>query len=434
MKKNFVQLLAAIFKMSLIMKKIFTAFFLRPLHLMGRFLFLLLLPVYKIYVSQKRLFIKFYSPLQNKHRLIHPFARRYVVHVFIIFLCVLVAGSNLNAYEIKSVDEGYSNILTSIAGAEELGAISEEGPIKRYDSILRHLNKTGVRSEGVDFDAQSQQVEGEIITSSGALLRPILSPSEVKIRTRDTIESYTIQPGDTVSSIAYQFGVSVNTILWENDLTNYSIIRPGQKLVILPVSGLRHTVSSGETLSEIAKKYSVGIDEIIEFNMLASANDINIGEKLIIPGGQKTPVVRTYSLRKWTEPSTPSVVIPPKSASGKMAWPSSCSRISQYFSWRHYGVDIACGYGKTISAAQGGEVVKAAGGWNGGYGIMIIIDHGNGTQTLYGHLSKLYVNEGDTVAEGQAIGAEGSTGRSTGPHVHFEVRVNGLRSNPLSYL
>ena len=119
---------------------------------------------------------------------------------------------------------------------------------------------------------------------------------------------------------------------------------------------------------------------------------------------------------------------------GNMLWPTTARVITQYFTWRHHGLDIGLPKGQPIYAVDAGTVIKSQCGWNGGYGCHIIIDHGNGIKTLYGHSSRLDVTVGDAVARGQTIGLVGSTGKSTGSHIHLEVRVNGKAVNPLGYI
>jgi len=397
----------------------------------GKVLYKIIVPVYDVYLGVKRVFVKFYSPLLSKHKLIHPFSRRYLFHLSIIIISIFVTSANLNAYEIKREDIDYasSSVLISLAAPEELGMIEEEGPIVETKKVTRYLGQGAVESKPYleEFVIEEEITPG-IVTGGSAIIKPILSPAEDEIRQRNKIIEYIVQEKDTVSEIAQKFGVSVSTLLWENNLTSYTIIRPGQKLTILPISGIRHKIRSGETVQKIAKKYDAESEDIIEFNKLASADDIKIGEILIIPGGQKPQVIPTYSLRSLSAPTAPTV------SKGKMVWPSTCRRITQYYSWRHHAVDIACRFGSAIKAANAGRVIKAQGGWNGGYGIMIVIDHGGGIQTLYSHLSKLYVQVGDYVQAGEAIGAEGSTGKSTGPHLLIEVRVGGSRKNPLLYI
>ncbi len=407
----------------------------RPIQFSGHILFKITLPLYDIYLIYKRLFIKFYSPIQKKHSLIHPFARRYIIHILIIIMSLMVTTSNLNALEVKKDDTGYTNILASLVQQDEdYETIYEEGPISDTGAVSHYFDIPAVGMQPNTDNDDANELEPDIITNNGALVKPIVSPYESELKRKGEAMEYIVQNGDTISSIAQSFSISQNTILWENNLTAYSIIRPGQKITILPVSGIRHKVLSGDTLGKIAKKYSSDEESVIEFNKLASANDIRVGELLVIPGGKKPQATQTYSLRKLAPPQNIPAESPNLGGSGKLLWPSACKRISQYYNFRHHGVDIACEFGSEIKAADDGIVIKAQGGYNGGYGIMVVIDHGGGKQTLYGHLSKFLVNVGDSVKSGDAVGVEGSTGRSTGPHVHFEIRINGVRVNPLSYI
>ncbi len=259
---------------------------------------------------------------------------------------------------------------------------------------------------------------------------------------RNETVAYTVEKGDTLSTIARRFGVSINTILWENNLSETGLIKPGDKLAILPSSGISHSVASGQTLGQIASLYGVDAQKIMETNGLDDPNQLRIGAKLVIPGGNKiiaqapssTRKVRptqgiANTITKIIKPSASSSVIP---AGGRMAWPTTGHRITQYFSYRHTGVDVADRVGTPIYAADAGTVVTV--GWNrGGYGNQIVIDHGGGKKTRYAHLSAFAINNGQKVKKGQYIAAMGSTGRSTGPHLHFEVILNGRVTNPLNY-
>ena len=281
-------------------------------------------------------------------------------------------------------------------------------------------------------------IEEEIIglTQGGsALVKPELAATSKIKRDRDKIVYYTIKPGDSVSTIAAEFEVSVNTILWENNLSAYSLIRPGNKLAILPITGVTHKVARGENLSKIAKQYNIEENKIVEQNKLADGSKLAAGQKLIIPDGRKVRYA-SYTTPSYTGLSAIKSLVAPTSAkpvsSNKMNWPTQGHRITQYYSWRHHGVDIANKTGTSIYAADTGTVEYI--GWGRGYGNQIVINHGGGKKTRYAHLSKFYVSKGDKVNKGQTIAAMGSTGWSTGSHLHFEVIINGRKYNPLNYI
>jgi len=251
---------------------------------------------------------------------------------------------------------------------------------------------------------------------------------------RDRVVEYEVKPGDTVSTIAEKFAVSIDTIRWQNNLSSKDSIKVGQVLEILPVSGVAHKIKKGDTVYSIAKKYDVDPQAIVNypFNVFVDDEDFKlaIGQTLIVPDGvkpeelQRSPVAR---IRQVT-PNAGTVV-----ASGSFVWPASGS-ISQGFVWYHRAIDIANKSAPQVVAADAGKVIVA--GWpdNYGYGNRVVIDHGNGMRTLYAHLAKIYVTNGQTVNRGDAIGQMGSTGRSTGIHLHFEVIQNGVHLNPLTVL
>lgn len=241
----------------------------------------------------------------------------------------------------------------------------------------------------------------------------------------NSIRKYRVQPGDTPGEIAERFGVSVDTVLQANNLSNPEGLQIGEELLILPVSGALHTVSSGDNLHDLALLYGVTAESIAEYNRLADPNSLQVGDKLIVPGG-KMQAGRVASSRGM-RPSTGGA------ASGSFRWPSGGS-ITQYFGENgHTGIDLATGAGSPVYAADGGVVVTAL-KLGYGYGWHLVIDHGNGYQTLYAHLSAFFVDYGERVGKGDRIGSVGSTGLSTGPHLHFEVTQNGVRVNPLKFL
>ena len=406
-----------------------------PLGMTGRFLlWIIVLPNYKVYLSIKKSVNKFYAPRYIRNHLIHPFSRRYLTHIIIIIVSIFTVSSNLNAYENRRDELESKSIIGQLVITEDLGSIKEEGPITRGSKITRYIGEAGISS-------QPQPSEGEEIsppTTAGgsAVVGRTMSPIEEEMRQRDKIVYYKVQRGDTISEIAEKFGITTNTILWENNLTAYNLIRPGDTLKILPTSGIQHKVVKGDTLAKIANTYKVEVEKIIEHNKLTSADDIKIGESLMIPGGRKIQPAPApaYTFRTLVQPTASPAPAPIITATGQMLWPTSCRTISQYFGWRHSGLDIACGNNAPIYAADSGIVNRAEIGYNGGYGNVIIIDHGGGKQTLYAHLNKIHVSVGENITKGSTIGLMGSTGRSTGPHLHFEVRIGGSRQNPLNYI
>lgn len=265
----------------------------------------------------------------------------------------------------------------------------------------------------------------------------IITSTNVNERTETII--YTVQPGDTISTIARRFRLNVNTVLWANDLSSFSIIRIGDKLTILPSNGFLYKVKSGDTIGRLAQVYDTTAQEIIDVNNLSSAGTIAIGRELIIPG---TKVIARTPVKSTTPSSYSAIEVikdiissdKPIVSSNKMVWPTVGNRITQYFSWKHNGLDIGNKVGTPIYAADAGVVEVSQGGWNGGYGNTILLNHGGGKKTRYGHASKLLVKKGEEVEKGQLIALMGSTGRSTGSHLHFEVIINGTRYNPLNYI
>lgn len=253
----------------------------------------------------------------------------------------------------------------------------------------------------------------------------------VSLKPRAEVIEYEVKAGDTVSTIAEKFGVSIDTIIWENNLKSVKEIKPGQILRILPVSGVLYKVKPGETIYSIAKKHQVDPQVIVDWPYNSFANDetfaLAVGQMLMIPDGIKLKEKPLAPRRFYA--TVPGAGL----GTGRFVWPVG-GRISQGYSWYHKAIDIANKAAPAIVAADGGTVIVT--GWPSpwAYGNRVIIDHGNGFQTLYAHLSQIYVSPGQKVARGQTIGRMGSTGRSTGTHLHFEIRINGAAQNPLNYL
>jgi len=242
---------------------------------------------------------------------------------------------------------------------------------------------------------------------------------EIVIPSSDEISVYIVREGDTLQTIAKIFNVSPNTIIWANDLRKKSV-KEGDTLVILPINGIRHTLKKGDTIKSVAKLYNADIEDIELFNGLVENSILTAGETLIVPEGEiAEPVVKKVVAKSTKTKSVGST--------GYFARPLIGGIRTQGIHGRN-GVDIAAPIGTAVRASAEGTVILAkVSGYNGGYGNYIVIQHPNGTQTLYGHLSAVYVNQGQTVAKSVTIGAVGNTGKSTGSHLHFEIR-NGPRN------
>jgi murein DD-endopeptidase MepM/ murein hydrolase activator NlpD len=272
---------------------------------------------------------------------------------------------------------------------------------------------------------------------SNDLLRAPVVHTTIPERLRRSVITYVVVPGDTVGAIAVRFGLEAETVMWANGnlAQNPDLLRPGQELVILPIDGVYHTVVDGDTLEKLAEHYKAEVESIIQctYNGLDPENAvINPGDRLIVPGGIKPYVPRSVSAYRGPIPANA------ERGTGVFVWPAS-GTLTDRFGFRtksgrwHNGLDIASIAGSPVYAADSGFVTFA--GWTDvGYGNLVVIDHRNGYETRYAHLQAFFVTAGQSVGQGTVIGTIGSTGNSSGPHVHFEIRHKGVRKNPELYL
>lgn len=310
-----------------------------------------------------------------------------------------------------SVHAGLFSSLTSMWGDEVLlEKVTETTDYSaRYTPLLSStLNPDPLKSVGGGDIA----IEDGALVSTGPVGADEIAASH---NGGGEISVYVVREGDALSQIAEMYGVTTNTILWANDIAKASDIQPGDTLVILPIVGVQHTVAKNETLGSILKKYGANLEEVLDYNNLATADALSVGDVLIIPGGE------IHMARTVASSPTPTKSSGTTGNSGLSHPVPGATRTQGIHGYN--GVDLAAAYGTAIRAAAAGEVlISKTSGWNGGYGQYIVIRHSNGMQTLYAHLSSNAVGVGEYVAQGQTVGGMGSTGKSTGNHLHFEVR------------
>lgn len=329
----------------------------------------------------------------------------------------------------------YSHLIvnTSVLAVMVLGVTL--GPsLVVNDSQTQAVLSSGLGNKIVFASEPTPTAGGQVLGLSTDTSTQVDTMTQYSDKPRADVLDYTVVQGDTIGNIAKKFGVDVDSIKWLNPSLDEKKVKPGADIKIPPVTGVVHTVQSGETIYTIAKKYGVSAQSIVDFPFNEFTNDetfsLAIGQTLIVPDGvmPNVPVSSPRSLM--AEQQTPNAGA--VSATGVWIWPAK-GIITQYFKPWHKAVDIANHDGGPILAADSGTIIRE--GWdNTGYGNMIMIDHGNGFKTLYGHMSKFNVSMGQTVKRGDVIGQMGSTGRSTGTHLHFEIRTGFGLMDPLGYL
>ena len=396
---------------------------------------LFLLPLYSRY-RQIRLKIKLHPRLAGVRSVGH-FLDRYALYVTLVLIGVFGIGQNLFARTIRPDEVGQGTVWSSLAQDPSLEVIVETAATKPISS---GSTTVAVGGPPIRTDAGANTTEGDQTVGSNSIevLGAIGGSVDTTATASVDVQEYTVQGGDTISTIAGAFGLGSKTVQWANGIDDNGSIKPGQKLKIPARDGLLYTVKSGDTLSGIAQKYGGNEQQILETNGIALAEAIEPGQDILIPGGeppappvQVAAAPRSILERVFVGNTNPPPSIP--ASSQRFIWPTPNHRINQYYRGRyHTGLDIEGDYSSPIYAAAGGTVEYASAD-RSGYGLHIIINHGNGFRTLYGHASKIFVKSGQRVSQGQTIAMVGSTGRSTGTHLHFEIRSGGTPLNPLAY-
>jgi len=405
----------------------------KPALFVGRVLFLKIgVPIYRLAFFVRHQLLRLYIPAKN--RFLFLFTNRYVFHAAIVVVAAVTSVVNIQASEVRAETFGSKSLLYSLVNKDTSSLIDEVSAGQMVPLVSSNYSDTySLSVEDVDIDLLYEENLATILGGS-AITAPTISESDESSAPRSSVEEYLVQEGDVLGSIAGKFNLSLSSILWANNLTYRSTIRPGQKLIIPPVDGVLYTVKSGDTISSISRKYNSTSEKILAANNLSAADSLKIGASLVLPDA--TPP--TVAPVRYTAPATSVFTgtvgsTAPAAATGGWVWPTDLCTITQYYNgWSHFGLDVDGDYINNIYAARGGTVTRAS--WFSGYGNCVDINHGDGYVTRYGHLSKFFVSVGDVVGAGDALGKMGTTGRSTGTHLHFEVMEGKTKYNPLNFI
>lgn len=348
-------------------------------------------------------------------------------------------------FQKKSKTQSNADALApTLLGKKRAKKVSHVSP--RHLKIASALAMAGVATAGIYRVVQVeeapqpsiQQVMYQNAETKVAAFRQEIKDGEHFVVQHDKPIQYEAKSGDTIEKISRRYHVSPNTIVKNNANGKIEdVLSPGTRLTILPVDGIAHPVEKSETLAELSKRYDVGVQEIIEVNQLDNPHMISERQKIIIPTATELkkrpkPVAALNSIQAARPGGNSGAAI--SKTGRRLSWPSAGVVTSNYGRrWfrMHNGMDVAAPVGTAIKAVKEGRVVYS--GWMGGYGYAVDIQHANGLRTRYAHCSALKVSVGQSVARGQVIAAMGSTGHSTGPHLHFEVHQNGRAVDPRGF-
>jgi murein DD-endopeptidase MepM/ murein hydrolase activator NlpD len=355
-----------------------------------------------------------------------PFLTRATAHLSIVALAVITVFLG-----------GAGVPLPQIAIGDSISAGGEP-------SVMAGLSSN---SRGALSPTPASSKDWALFSNTTTVARLPIPHTAFPERARADVKTYTVQPGDTVYGIAAQFALSPETIVWSNREALMDapwLIKPGLELFILPVDGVYHTTRAGETVASIAAQYDVEPAALYnEWNDLEEDDQPTEGQLLVVPGGRgddvdwdPPPIVPLPGPAGLVYGSCGGVTYSGPGANGWFILPTGSREASGWYfhdprNPTHIGLDYRCRRGDPIMAADNGLVTIA--GWNGGYGIMAQVDHGNGFVTRYGHFDSIAVGCGQAVQQGDLLGYCGSTGWSSGTHLHFEIRMNGVPQDPLLY-
>jgi len=359
--------------------------------------------------------------------------KKFVMASLLIGAVVLYSGYSLITSSDNSNDTDKSVDLSEITQTYKYSNTSSN------DKFIGEKNNTSNNEENTQNLKDSRQStfasEGSIATAEndsntndtemngrGPVIETVSTrtssvvTTETRLSLMEKIFVHRVESGDNLWEIASKYNIDIDTLIGANDITNINTIQIGDKIKILPVKGILYKVNPGESLWTIARQFSISIDAIVEANALINPDLVKPGMLLVLPDAKPEVGYKDRISKNFISPIK--------------------GRISSFYGPRwgkmHEGIDWAVNTGTKVRAARSGKVVYSE--WSSGYGYTVVIEHQKGVRTLYAHNSKLLVHGGQWVERGQVISLSGNTGRSTGPHLHFEIQINGKPVNPLNYI
>ena len=350
---------------------------------------------------------------------------RYALHGFLVGVALIAVNADALGFAQHQPQNVVSAATDSPVLQTQQSTDLSQSPVRKANYIV----KSALPLAPAPQEAQAAQAI------------PVTEEKEVTLRLASveikplapTIREYIVVPNDTLSQIASKFDLTTMTLIWANNIPNPDSLKLGSTITIPPTSGVLHTIRKDDTLSSLATRYDVNTSDIIAypFNEIPDPDTLRIGQKVMVPGGVK-PVVRFERAVGATPPNGGTTPAATQLPGTQFQWPTS-GPIFSWFSAAHRGLDISPAYGTPVYAAEAGVVVKLE-YLDWGYGYYLIIDHENGYQTLYSHLSKAFAVPGQRVELREHIGNVGTTGQVTGPHLHFEMHHRGVAFDPLQAL
>ena len=359
----------------------------------------------------------------------------YVVDLMDYFLYKTVVIANF----VKLIATSNFNFLTFVK-FKFIGSLiwsrGKKSAIFRYSFVFVSLWIISIVSGSLQnkvVDSKQDATQNFLTSESLFVFKASAATEKSEFKLPDKPIEHVVEQGETILDLGKKYNISIESIKFANNLVSEQL-KVGSKLIIPSVEGTVVQITDTlTTIDTLAKKYKVSSQSIVDFNYLDAPYKLEVGQYIAIPEASLPSQERYYTSTPTYGGSAYGIVTTEKfeGATGKFVWPFS-GVLTQLFGPYHPGIDIAKNSGDIISIDKG--VVIRAGWWQGGYGNAVQIDHGNGYVSTYAHMSSIAVSVGDKVDKGQKIGVVGSTGRSTGPHVHFTIQSEGKYINPLTVL